>query len=302
MSSGSSSSAPRSSGSGRALLTLLLILAVIILASLYIAGRPHSPVHTPGTLRVCADPNNLPFSNRAEEGFENELARLVAEDLGTTVSYTWWPQRRGFVRNTLRYGACDVIMGVPSAFEMLRTTRPYYRSTYVFVSRGGPAAEIRSFEDVRLGQVRIGVHVIGDDYSNIPPVQSLALRGHIENVHGYSIYGDYSQPNPPRALIDAVARGDIDIAIAWGPLAGYFAARERTPLHLQPAPADPRLANFPTSYAISMGVRHEDEALHAALERILKRRATQIEELLRRYDVPLLPLDSYTASARWAPQ
>ncbi len=128
-------------------------------------------------LRVCADPNNLPFSNARGEGFENALAGLVAHDLKRSLEYPWWPQRRGFIRNTLRAEKCDVVMGIPSNYKLARPTLPYYRSSYAFVTRrDGTAPIIPSIP--RLRQLRIGIHVIGDDYNNVPPAaQALAPRG-----------------------------------------------------------------------------------------------------------------------------
>jgi len=166
-----------------------------------------------GVLRVCADPNNLPFSNQRGEGFENKIAELLAQDLGERVEYTWWAQRRGFFRNTLKAGACDVVMGVPSGFEMALTTRPYYRSTYVFLSRKDRRLNVTSFDDPVLRKLRIGVQIIGDDQSNAPPAHALTRRNIVDNVRGYTLYGDYSQHDPPARIVDAVAKGDIDLAI-----------------------------------------------------------------------------------------
>lgn len=238
-------------------------------------------------LRVCADPNNLPYSNSHGEGFENALARLVARDLHRDLAYTWWPQRRGFVRNTLRAGVCDLVMGVPAAFEMVEPTAPYYRSSYVFVTRADRHLDVRSLDDPRLHELAIGVHAIGDDYANVPPAQALAMRGVVANVHGYSIYGDYSKPDPARDLIDAVARGEIDVAIAWGPLAGYFATREPVALEVRPvAASDPPDAGM--IFAIAAGVRHGDAALKSEVQTVLDRRRADISALLREYHVPLV--------------
>ena len=156
-------------------------------------------------LRVCADPNNLPFSNDRGEGFENRIAELLAADRHARVEYTWWAQRRGFVRNTLSAGACDLMIGVPSGADIALTTRPYYRSTYVFVSRADRGLALGSFDDSRLRRLRIGVQMIGDDFANTPPAHALAARGMVQNIVGYSVYGDYSQPHPLSGIIDAVA-------------------------------------------------------------------------------------------------
>lgn len=257
------------------------------------AEAPASPAPR-SALRVCADPNNLPFSNEAEEGFENRLAELIAAELGGVVAYTWWPQRRGFIRNTLRAKRCDIVLGVPSGLEMLATTTPYYRSTYVFVTRAADDLDLASFDDPALKTLRIGLHAIGDDYSNVPPAQALAMRGIVENVRGYSIYGDYSRPNPPRALLDALAADEIDVAIAWGPPAGYFAKQSSVPLKLATI-HDPHDRLLPMQFDISMGVRRDDAQFKAQLERVLHERASAIEALLKRYGVPLVARDRAAA-------
>ena len=144
-------------------------------------------------LTVCADPNNLPFSNSREEGFENQIARLVAAELGMPLRYTWWAQRRGFIRNTLREGTCDLIVGIAASHELVLATRPYYRSTYAFVTRADRGLAITSLDDPRLRSLTVGVHFIGDDGANAPPAHGLTRRGIVRNVRGYSIFGDYAR-------------------------------------------------------------------------------------------------------------
>jgi mxaJ protein len=241
---------------------------------------------TEHVLKVCADPNNLPFSNERGEGFENKIAELVARDLGARVEYTWWAQRRGFFRNTLKSGACDVVLGVPSGFEMALTTAPYYRSTYVFVSRESRKLDITSFDDPKLRQLKIGVQMIGDDFANTPPAHALAARGIVENVAGYTVYGDYALPNPPARIVDEVARGKIDVAVVWGPLAGYFAKHERVALTLTPVSPQIDRPFLPFVYDISMGVRRGDAELRDALEQIMGRRRVEIDRILDDYGVP----------------
>jgi mxaJ protein len=239
-------------------------------------------------LRVCADPNNLPFSNAARQGFENRLVDLVAHDLGATVSYEWWAQRRGNVRETLKARRCDVIPGIASKLEMLATTQPYYRSAYVFVTRQDRKLDLTGFDDERLRTLTIGVQMIGDDFSNTPPAHALARRGIVQNVRGFMVYGDYAQDAPSRRIIDAVATGEVDVAIAWGPLAGYFASRSKQPLTLEtvvPLSDGPML---PMMFDISMGVRKEDRDLRQELDEVLERRRSEIRELLAEYGVPLL--------------
>ena len=238
------------------------------------------------TLRVCADPNNLPFSNDRGEGFENKLAELVADAMHADLAYDWFAQRRGFVRHTLRAGTCDVIMGIPTSFQLARPTRPYYRSSYVFVFAEGRGLDVRSLDDPVLQRLRIGVHIIGDDYANVPPAHALAARGIVKNGTGYSIYGNYAEADPPARLIEAVASGEIDVAIAWGPLAGHAARRQARPLRLIPVSPEIDLPFRPFVYDISMGVRHDDRALQEELDRILEQNADRIDALLDRYGVP----------------
>jgi mxaJ protein len=239
-----------------------------------------------GVLRVCADPNNLPFSNERGEGFENKLAELLAADLNERLEYTWWAQRRGFFRNTLRAGTCDVVLGVPSSFELAATTAPYYRSTYVFVYRKGRGINVRSFDDAVLRDVKVGVQLVGDDGANTPPAHALAARGVVNNVRGYTLYGDYREPNPPARIVEAVAKGEVDVAVAWGPLAGYFARRQPAPLEVVPVSPQFDLPFLPFVYDISMGVRRGDEELRRKLDGFIERRRPEIERILDDYGVP----------------
>jgi len=239
-------------------------------------------------LRVCADPNNLPYSNQREEGFENRLAELIAAELGSSVRYTWWPQRRGFIRNTLAAGKCDLVMGTTFGAERVLTTKPYYRSTYVFVFRKDRHLTVRSLDDPALRTLRIGVQLVGDDYANTPPVHALSRRGITGNLVGFSVFGDYSQENPPARIIDAVISRDVDLAVAWGPLAGYFAKRSPVPLEIVPvSPAvDPPGLRF--TFDISLALRTDDVAFKEQLEGILQRKRSDVDRLLRDYGVPLV--------------
>lgn len=272
-------------------------------------GRGDHPLRGPGlalllllaacapqqkALRVCADPNNLPFSNARGEGFENQLAQMVGRDLGRRVEYTWWAQRRGYVRNTLKARTCDLWPGVASQLEMVTTTRPYYRSTYVFVTRADGPDDVDSFDDPRLKRLRIGVQMIGDNAANTPPTHALARRGIVENVRGYMLYGDYTQANPPAEIVRAVDRGDIDVGLVWGPLAGYFAKRAAHPLRLRAVQPWLDGPQWPMVFDISMGVRKDDIALRDQVDRILERRSGEIRGLLQSYGVP-------TASGTGAP-
>lgn len=249
------------------------------------------------TLRVCADPNNLPFSNERGEGFENRIVTLLAEELGATVEYTWWAQRRGFLRNTLKAGLCDLVPGLPKELEGVRTTAPYYRSSYVFVTRAD-GARIASFDDPALHALTIGVQLVGDDGWNTPPAHALSRRGIIRNLRGYSLYGDYRQPNPPARIIAAVAEREVDAAVAWGPLAGYFATRQRAPLLVTPVQPQSD-ARLPMVWDIAMGVRPDDAALQGEIDSALARRRGDVDAILSAYGVPRV--DGAAARAESAP-
>ena len=237
-------------------------------------------------LRVCADPNNLPFSNEWLEGFENKLAELIARELNATLTYTWWAQRRGFIRNTLKAATCDLWMGVPRRLDAVLTTSPYYRSTYVFVYRQADGPAVRSLDDPILHTVKIGVQLIGNDGANSPPAHALARRNIIENVVGYSVYGDYAQPNPTARIIEAVATGAVDVAVVWGPIAGYFARSQPVPLALVPVTPSQDAPALPFVFDIALGVRRGEEAFRAELDAILQRRRPDITRILDAYGVP----------------
>jgi mxaJ protein len=240
------------------------------------------------TLTACADPNNLPFSNGAGQGFENKLAEMIATDLHAKLRYVWWAQRRGYVRNTLGDAKCDFWPGIGSNVEMAATTRPYYRSTYVFVTRAGDKLSGLTLDDPRLRKLRIGVQLVGDDGSNTPPAHALSRRGIVGNVRGYMIYGDYRQPNPPAAIVEAVAGRQVDVALVWGPLAGYFAARSPVPLRLQPVTPWMDAMQWPMQFDVSVGVRRDDQELLKEIDDALVRRAGDIQRLLTAYHVPLV--------------
>jgi mxaJ protein len=252
-------------------------------AHLLAARAEHAP-----PLRVCADPNNLPFSNAKQQGFENKIAELVARDLGRPLTYFWLPQRRGFVRNTVNAGRCDLMMGVPTQYRLLQPTRPYYRSSYAFVSRRDRRLRVRSFDDPRLKTLTIGIQITGDDYDNPPAAQALAARRLIDNVRGYTVYGNYSQPDPQREIVDAVADRRVDVAVVWGPLAGYYARREPIAIDVVPVSGSDDGPAMAFAFDIAMGVRREDRALRETLDATILRRGAEIRRILTSFGVPLL--------------
>jgi quinoprotein dehydrogenase-associated probable ABC transporter substrate-binding protein len=243
---------------------------------------------TAGQFRVCADPQNMPFSNEKREGFENKIADLIARELGQSTRYVWWGQRQGFIRNTmnatLEEGRCDVVIAVPKEYDLVRTTKPYFRSTYVFVYPRDRGPRIRSLDDPVLKKLKIGVHLLGNDYENPPPVHELSKRGVVGNLVGFNTF--YSAENPPNAIISAVAGGNVDVAIVWGPAAGYFVQRQSVPLVMVPVPSNP--GDLPFAFDISMGVKPGNTALLATLEHVIETKRVEIERILRDYNVPLL--------------
>ena len=248
------------------------------------------------TLRVCSDPNNLPYSNSRQQGFENSIAQLIAKDMGMQVSYFWLPQREKFFKQTLNRGVCDVVMGVPMGFGEAETTHPYYRSTYVFVSRRDRNLHISSFDDPRLRTLCIGVHILGEQDDSLPPVHALTSRGIVRNLVGYSIFGNLAEENPAADLISAVTRKDVDVAIVWGPLAGYFTQHSTVPLDITPIQPDPANPALPLTFDIGLGVREGDTALKDQLDAELLRRHTEIDAILRSYGLPQLNLAASTVA------
>ena len=264
---------------------MIRVLQGSVLATLLAAAGWAAPPAR--ELRVCADPDNLPFSNERREGFENQIAQVVADAMHATVRYTWMPQRRGFIRRTLSAGDCDVVMGVPSAYGMVLATVPYYRSTYVFVSATSRHLGVRTFDDPALRTLTIGLHAITEDGANTPPTHALARRGIVGRVVGFKLWDDESVANPAGTVIDAVARGDIDVAIVWGPFAGFYGARQ--PVALDIVPVSPEMdEQFPFVYEMSMGVRRGEADLKTELDGIVGRRHDEIQRILESFGIPLV--------------
>jgi quinoprotein dehydrogenase-associated probable ABC transporter substrate-binding protein len=242
-----------------------------------------------GTLRICSDPNNLPFSNRAGQGFEDKIAQLVAHDLHAVPAYTYALENAKFLKHTLLAHKCDVVMGISPGADGVATTRPYYASTYVFVSRSRDGLGLASLTDPRLRKLRIGVHLIGDD--STPPTLALGEEGIVDNVQGFMIQSDFDKPNPPARLIEAVEKKQVDVAAVWGPLGGYFAKSSPVPLNVAPMTGTERFAPLRFRFPIAMGVREGDGALRDKLDAALARNAVTIRDILKSYGVPLVEMD-----------
>lgn len=266
-------------------------LGTYVLGALALSGGWVSAQEAPGwDLRVCADPNNLPYSNEQEEGFENRIAEILADELGAELSYVWYPQRNLQIREVFREGECDLIMGMSDGNPLVRTTLPYYQSTYVFVYREDADFEIESLDDPDLQNLTIGVQVPGGESASIPPTQALANRGLSANFKGFSIFGNYTEPEPLRPIVDAVVDGEVDVSVVWGPVAGYFAQESEVPLTIVPVTPQIEPPFLPMVFAISAAVRQGDEDFADLLDRALTIRWDEVQAVLEEYNIPVLPV------------
>ena len=235
----------------------------------------------PEVFRACGDPRNLPFSNEKGEGFENKLAELFAAKLGKKLGYTYFPQATGFVRNTLGSHRCDVIMGFPQGSDLVQVTVPYYRTTYALVSKPGSGFEgVKALDDPKLKEKRIGV------VAGTPPSTNMAINGLMAHVKPYPLTIDTRVDSSAQAMIDDIARGDIDCGILWGPMAGYFASRSNPALIV--APLLKETTGPPLIYRIGMAVRPSDQEFKRTLNKLIAENQMEINKLLLSYDVPLL--------------
>jgi quinoprotein dehydrogenase-associated probable ABC transporter substrate-binding protein len=235
----------------------------------------------PHVLRVCADPNNLPFSNDKGEGFENKLAELFAEKLGKKLAYTFFPQATGFVRMTLGSHRCDVIMGYPQGDEMVQNTNPYYTTAYALVTKGdSPLAAVQALADPRLADKRLGI------VAGTPPATYFVGHGLMAKAKPYPLVIDTRIDSSAVAMIKDIGSGEIDGGVLWGPMAGYYASRASPPMHAQLLLKDfggPRLV-----YRITMGVRPSDQNWKRQLNKLIAENQPAINKLLLDFGVPIL--------------
>ena len=264
----------------------LLVGAGLTMAGPASAQRP-AP-RDPGLIRVCADPDNMPSSNQKSEGFENKIAELIAKELNAKLTYVWYPTRRGYFR-VLNGMYCDMAVEAPAGLDMAGVTKPYFRSGYVFVSRqGGGLEDITSLADPRLKKLKIGINTYTADAENSPPAMALSHYGVVGNLTGYNTF--FSDQARPEDIIKGVANKDVDIAIAWGPLAGYFAKQSAVPLVLTPLPARDSLSDLPFQYNMGIAVRRRDKEFKDSLQAVLTRRRPEIDAILKQYNIPVLPI------------
>jgi quinoprotein dehydrogenase-associated probable ABC transporter substrate-binding protein len=275
-------------GSGR-LLTYAAVCCVVtaIAAPVASIAQRHGALEDglelvdPNVLRVCADPNNMPFSNQKGEGFENKLAELFAEKLGKRVAYTFFPQATGFVRMTLGSHRCDVIMGYPQGDEMVQNTNPYYQTAYAFVSNiGSPLEAVDTLTDARLKNKRIGI------VAGTPPATYFVADGLMEKAKPYPLVIDTRFDSSAKAMMNDLASGEIDAGVLWGPIAAYYASHANPPMHvalLLKETDGPRMV-----YRITMGVRPSDQSWKRQLNKLIAENQPAINKVLLDFGVPLL--------------
>ena len=253
-------------------------LSLLLLASL--AAPARADTASKDVLRVCADPDDLPYSSEDGRGFENRIVGLVARDLDAELRYYWLPQWRGYARKTLLQGHCDVIPGIPADVDNVLTTDAYYRGTYAFVYSPRRFAHLVSLDDPRLRSVRIGLQIVGIDAIATPPGRALAQRGIVDNVVGFPVIGH--EPSAER-IVDDLADGKLDVGIVWSPQPGYFIAQRHAALDVVPIRTGARDPAF--DFAIAMGVRRDDVALQQAINASIARLRPKIDAVLRQYAV-----------------
>lgn len=231
-------------------------------------------------LRVCADPRDLPFSNEAEEGYENKIAELIGKELSVPVKYVWFPQIIGFVRNTLGAGKCDLVMGTVAGDEIMETTSPYYYTSYVIVYRKDAGWTFTGFDDPRLKSLHFGA------IASTPPGNLLVKHGLMGNIQSYHLTVDTRYESPSHEMIQDVIDHKIDAGLLWGPLAGYYIKRDNLPLAiaiLKSEPQSPRMA-----YHIAMGVRASAPQWRRRINAVIQKHRDEITAILADYGVPLL--------------
>ena len=274
------------SSAGRVALALLAVS--VLPGSRAAAQQLHTNQLTPGVLRICADPDAMPLSSQKAEGYEQKIAELIGKEWNTKVEYAWWPVRRGYFSRALNGRYCDVAIEAPSGLDMAGVTKPYFRSGYVFLTRKDSGLDIKSLADPRLKKLKFGVNLLHSDAENTPPAMALSRYGVVGNLTGYSTF--YTDEDRPEDIVEAVANKDVDVAIVWGPVAGYFAKKSQVPLVLTPLPERDSLSDFPFRFNIAMGVRRRDRELRDSLNHFLERRQPEIQAILKEYNIPVFPV------------
>lgn len=239
-----------------------------------------------GVLRVCADPDALPVSNQKGEGYENRLAELLAKAWNARLEYAWWPVRRGYFGRALNGRYCDVALTAPAGLDMAGVTKPYFRSGYVIVTRKDRGLGMTSLSDTTFRRLKIGIHLLNSDSENTPPAMALSKFGVIGNLKGYTTF--YSDLDRPEDIFQGVVSGELDVAIVWGPLAGYWANRLGAELAIRPV-QETEVDGIPFAYSMGMATRRRDRALRDSLQVFLDTHRADIDQILKEFGVPQFP-------------
>jgi mxaJ protein len=272
---------------------LAAIAIAIALAALTAGAAAQDPPAARTALRVCQDPNNLPFSNVKGEGIENKIAEVFGKSLGLPVVYYSFPQRLAFIRNTLKFKLpgqeypCDIVIGVPAEYDQVSATKPYYRSTYALVfPKGKGLDQVASGEDflkvdpAKLSKMRIGI------YDRSPASAWLAKHKLVDQGVPYPVMNADPDQYPGEIIEKDLAAGKIDVAIVWGPIAGYYAQRVKTPeLAVVPLKSEPGVQ---FDYQIAMGVRYGEREWKQQVEGLIESNRSQIQAILKDYGVPVV--------------
>ena len=260
------------------LLSALLLASPAPVESAWASDHPEAVDRS--AFRVCSDPSNLPFSNDKGEGFENKIAELLAKKLNVPLKYTWYPNSIGFLRNTIRARRCDVVMGIVTGAELVQTTNPYYRSAYVMVTRKADNITADKIEDPALKELKIGLN------AGAPPADIVAQTGLAANVRPYDLYVDTRVQTPGKDMINDLAKKEIDVALLWGPIAGYFAAQHGDELKVTPLLNEARKNRM--EFYITLAVRPGENKWKNDLNTLLRENKAEIDQILRDYHVPML--------------
>jgi quinoprotein dehydrogenase-associated probable ABC transporter substrate-binding protein len=268
--------------------TALVAAALVLALPAAVAAQELRP-HTleSGVVRICADPDNLPASNDKGEGYENRIAELLAKTWNAKLEYAWWPVRRGYFGRALNGRYCDIALTAPAGLDMAGVTKPYYRSAYVIVTRKDSGLDLTSLADPRFKTLKIGVHLLNSDAENTPPAMALSKFGVVGNLVGFNTFFS-AEGDRPEDIFRALADRRIDVAVVWGPLAGYFAERVGTPLVIRPV-AEKEVDGIPFAFSLGMATRRRERGLRDSLQTFIDQNQGAISGILKEFGVPVIP-------------
>lgn len=277
----------------KALICILsgLLLALGVTLSPVQVQAQTSDLVVRSALRVCADPANMPFSNKKRQGFENKVAMLLGKELGVPVIYTWFPQATGFLRMTLQAKRCDVVIGYSAVHELVLNTNHYYRSTYLLIyPKDSSLAGVTSLDDAKLKDKKIGV------VAGTPPATIMALNDLIGNARPYHLMVDRRHFSPAEKMLKDISSGEIDAGVLWGPIGGYFAKKADKEMTVVPLLKESKGPNM--SFRITMAVRHGEKEWKHQINKLIRKNRDKINVILEDFGVPLLDAKNHLITAK----